>query len=101
MAAKARLFKDEEMLEQILAELDPKTAKALGRQVKNFGEAVWKANARRLVAEGNLAKFSQNEALGNFLIATGDAVLVEASHKTIQRHRIQLLGVGRICLGLR
>jgi ribA/ribD-fused uncharacterized protein len=63
MAAKARLFNDDSMLEQILSSPDPKTAKALGRLVSGFDDEVWKANARRLVVEGNVAKFSQNPAL--------------------------------------
>lgn len=79
MAAKARLFEDEEALSQILRSSDPKTAKALGRKVKNFEGAVWDENARRLVTEGNIAKFSQNSHLREFLLETGDAVLVEAS----------------------
>ncbi|MEX1026488.1 MAG: NADAR family protein [Candidatus Paceibacterota bacterium] len=79
MASKARLFGDEEVLNQILQAPDPKAAKALGRKVKNFDDVVWKENARRLVTEGNLAKFSQNPDLKQFLIETGDAVIVEAS----------------------
>lgn len=79
MASKARMFGDTEALEQIPVAPDPKSAKALGRQVKNFEEAVWKASARRLVTEGNIAKFQQNLPLRDFLLSTGDAVLVEAS----------------------
>ncbi|MBI1249130.1 DUF1768 domain-containing protein [bacterium] len=79
MAGKARLFQDEESLAQILDCLHPYDVKALGRQVKNFNDAVWKQNARRLVTEGNLAKFSQNEQLKEFLLETENAVLVEAS----------------------
>ncbi|QDV69021.1 Swarming motility protein YbiA [Rosistilla carotiformis] len=79
MAAKARLFGDEESLLQILESSDPKTAKALGRKVKNFDSSLWDENARRLVTEGNVAKFSQNSHLQEFLLGTGDAVLVEAS----------------------
>ncbi len=79
MAGKARLFQDHETLELILAAPDPKSAKALGRQVKGFKDDVWKANARRLVTEGNIAKFSQDERLKAFLLDTGTKVLVEAS----------------------
>ena len=79
MAAKARLFGDDESLAKILEATDPKTAKALGRTVKNFDDDDWKANARRLVTEGNLAKFGQNEELKAFLLATNNLVLVEAS----------------------
>lgn len=79
MAAKARLFGDEDSLLQILESPDPKTAKAIGRTVKNFDPVIWDQNARRIVTEGNVAKFSQNAQLREFLVATGDAVLVEAS----------------------
>src|SRR5689334_20836824 len=67
MASKARLFGDDEMLAKILEAAGPKTAKALGRKVRNFDGAVWSANCRRLVTEGNVAKFSQNADMGAFL----------------------------------
>ena len=79
MAAKARLFGDDEVLANILKSSDPKTAKALGRTVKNFDDEIWIANARQLVIEGNLAKFAQNQEIKTFLLATGKTVLVEAS----------------------
>ena len=79
MASKAKLFEDGESLQQILTSPDPKTAKALGRQVRNFDDKAWKANCRRLVTEGNLAKFGQNESLRDYLLGTEDHVLVEAS----------------------
>jgi ribA/ribD-fused uncharacterized protein len=79
MASKARLFADNESIQQILEAHDPKTAKALGRQVKNFDDKIWNETCRRLVTEGNVAKFSQNEVLRAFLLSTGDHVLVEAS----------------------
>lgn len=79
MAEKARLFKDEEIRSQILAAGSPKAAKELGRRVKRFNEEVWQEARFDLVIEGNLAKFNQNAALGSYLLATGDQVLVEAS----------------------
>jgi len=79
MASKARLFKDDETLSKILKSSTPNEAKALGRKVRNFDEVLWKENARRLVTEGNVAKFGQNPELKAFLLSTGDAVLVEAS----------------------
>ena len=66
MASKARMFADDKTLQQILESADPKTAKALGRQVKNFDDKIWKENCRRLVTEGNLAKFGQNDYLRLF-----------------------------------
>ncbi|WP_339321883.1 NADAR family protein [Paenibacillus sp. FSL W8-0194] len=79
MAGKARLFGDEEMLERILAAKHPKQAKDLGRKVRGFDPKVWDEEGYRIVVRGNLAKFSQNEELGQFLLGTGTRVLVEAS----------------------
>jgi ribA/ribD-fused uncharacterized protein len=79
MASKARLFDDQATLREILDSADPKTAKALGRKVKNFDDEVWKEHCRRLVTEGNVAKFGQNDDLQAFLLSTEDQVLVEAS----------------------
>ncbi len=111
MAGKARLFGDEDALQRILVAPDPKSAKANGREVRDFDDKVWKENARRLVTEGNVHKFSQNEELKSFLLGTGDAVLVEAA----PRDQIWGIGLGqdnpkahdpssgavRICLVLR
>ncbi len=91
MAAKARLFKDPEELEQILVAPTPANAKALDRQVKNFDNAIWKANARRLVTEDNVSKFTQSKDLGEFLLATGNAVLVEAALWFRDAHRLRVL----------
>jgi ribA/ribD-fused uncharacterized protein len=79
MASKARLFGDDESLRQILESTDPKTAKALGRAVKYFDDASWAKRCIRVVTEGNVAKFGQNDALRTYLLGTGDQVLVEAS----------------------
>ncbi len=79
MAEKARLFGDDVALEKILAAGSPAQAKKLGRTVKGFNEQVWKEKRFQIVVAGNLVKFSQHEALKNFLISTGSKVLVEAS----------------------
>lgn len=79
MATKARLFGDQQTCAEILATTHPKDAKELGRKVAGFKEEVWLEKRYQLVVQGNLAKFSQNEALKNFLLQTGDRVLVEAS----------------------
>lgn len=79
MAQKARLFGDAETLNAILASTDPAIAKKLGRQVKNFDNAVWNQHCFDYVVQGNIAKFSQNPELKNFLLNTGNRVLVEAS----------------------
>jgi len=79
MAEKARLFKDDEVLGKILVAGKPAVAKKLGREVKNFDLVVWKANMRKIVANGSYLKFSQNPNLLEFLKTTGNKVLVEAS----------------------
>ncbi|MET3493298.1 NADAR family protein [Variovorax boronicumulans] len=79
MAGKARLFDDDATREKVLAARTPGEAKKLGRQIRNFDDATWLAARFDLVTRGNIAKFSQNPALGAFLLGTGDQVLVEAS----------------------
>jgi ribA/ribD-fused uncharacterized protein len=79
MAKKALLFNDEETLQKILAAEKPAVAKALGREVKNFDADTWNTAAYNIVVEGNQRKFSQHEELKNFLLHTGEKVIVEAS----------------------
>lgn len=79
MAAKAALFGDLRTRDAVLASTTPAEAKALGRRVAGFDEAVWARDRMRIVVEANLAKFGQDERLRDFLLQTGDQVLVEAS----------------------
>ncbi|QYS87464.1 NADAR family protein [Flavobacterium oreochromis] len=79
MAEKARLFQDMEMLEKIIAASSPAQAKQFGREVKGFTTELWNKKRFEIVVEGNYHKFSQNEALKEFLCNTNDRILVEAS----------------------
>lgn len=79
MAEKARLFLDAAALDRILQSGNPAVAKAAGRQVLGFDEEVWCAKRWDIVVKANYAKFSQNAALRDFLLGTGEHVLVEAS----------------------
>lgn len=79
MSQKARLFGDDEILQQILSCDDPKEIKALGQKVRNFDETVWGEAKYSIVLNGNYKKFSQNPQLKSFLLQTGDKILVEAS----------------------
>jgi ribA/ribD-fused uncharacterized protein len=79
MAGKARLFGDGEALARILAADDPGHIKALGRHVRNFDEAAWAAARFDVVTIGNVEKFGQDERLRNYLFATRNEILVEAS----------------------
>jgi ribA/ribD-fused uncharacterized protein len=79
MHGKALLFGDEATAVRILEARHPAEAKALGRKVRDFDEAVWKGARFEVVVAGSVAKFSQNPALRSLLLATKLRVLVEAS----------------------
>jgi ribA/ribD-fused uncharacterized protein len=79
MASKARLFGDDEALAEILAADSPAKAKKLGRNVRGFDEARWKAVSSEIVTRGNVAKFSSTPELRAYLLGTGETILVEAS----------------------
>jgi ribA/ribD-fused uncharacterized protein len=79
MAEKARLFGDEPIRRAIIEASHPDQVKKLGRQVKNFDAEQWEAGRFDIVVRGNEAKFGQHPALRDFLLASGERVLVEAS----------------------
>ena len=79
MARKSVLFDDFDTLQLIMRADTPREQKELGRQVKNFDPVKWDANARDIVYEGNLAKFSQNQDLKEYLLSSGDRYLVEGA----------------------
>ena len=79
MAAKAELFGDKEIRDQILKCSDQKQIKALGRRCGAVDQKVWDKFKYAIVLLGNWHKFSQNRELREFLLSTGDSVLVEAS----------------------
>lgn len=79
MAQKALLFGDQTVYEKIMASSQPKEIKALGREITGFEQAKWDDQKYPIVLKGNIAKFSQNQSLKDFLLETGDAVLAEAS----------------------
>lgn len=79
MASKAELFGDDKIHKEILDCSDPQQIKALGKKVRNFDQEVWDKFKCTIVLNGNWCKFSQNRNLREFLLSTGDSVLVEAS----------------------
>ncbi len=79
MAQKARLFGDDEAFRNIVSSESPSEAERLGRTVRGFDEARWALHRFEISYLGNLAKFSQHNALRKWLLQTDDAVLVEAS----------------------
>ncbi|GAA1005592.1 hypothetical protein CF54_06415 [Streptomyces sp. F-3] len=79
MAGKARLFADAEAERRVLAARHPAEAKKAGRLVRGFDERTWERERFGIVVEGNVHKFGSHPALREFLLNTGDRVLVEAS----------------------
>ena len=79
MYQKAQLFEDYATAKKILENSNPRTAKKLGRKVKNFNENIWVQHREKIVEEGNILKFSQNKYLKNELLKLKDKTFVEAS----------------------
>ncbi len=79
MAEKARIFGDQEIWDRIMRTPNPYMVKAAGRKVKGFDQAVWERERYMVVYLGNIAKFSQNADAFEYLMGTGDKVIVECS----------------------
>ena len=79
MARKAQLFGDAEAERRVLAAEHPSLAKKEGRLVRGFDDTVWERERFAIVVEGSVHKFAAGADLRDFLLRTGDRVLVEAS----------------------
>ena len=68
MFVKAKTFGDDEIAERIINEgKDPKVAKALGREVKNYDDKVWNEMRYKIMVDANKAKFGQNKELADLI----------------------------------
>lgn len=76
---KAILFGDSSAANKVLSTRSPGEAKAVGRKVLGFNELKWLEHRFEIVVKANQAKFSSTPELKEFLLNTGDRVLVEAS----------------------
>ena len=79
MYRKAVCFGDADSAAKIMDTDDPAVAKALGRAVSGYDDRLWDGIRQIVVYEGLLAKFAQNEHLGDLLRSTGSALLAECS----------------------
>jgi ribA/ribD-fused uncharacterized protein len=79
MAQKARLFEDEKHFKKVLSCSSPAEAKKIGRLVENFNSQLWDKHKYEFVKQGNYYKFSQHPSLKEYLLNTGERILVEAS----------------------
>jgi len=79
MYMKAMTFNDKDTANRILAVRDPKSHKALGRQVKGFDNTKWDEVKEDIVYTGLKAKYTQNKTLLNRIINDKSELYVEAS----------------------
>ena len=69
MWMKAITFGDDEIAEEILKKgKNPKTAKALGRKVKNYDDKVWNEKRFDVMLDANMLKYAQNAELKELLL---------------------------------
>lgn len=69
MWMKAITFGDDETAEKILKKgHNPKTAKALGREVKNYDDKKWNEIRYKVMVDANYFKYSQSEELKELLL---------------------------------
>ena len=69
MFIKAVVFGDYDTANKILATKDPKKAKQLGREVKNYDDEVWSRMRYKVMVDANKAKYSQNEELKKLILS--------------------------------
>ena len=67
MYMKAIVFGDYDTAEKILKTKNPKKAKALGREVKNYDDKVWNEMRYKIMVDANKAKYGQNKELADVL----------------------------------
>ncbi len=79
--SKAKFFQDKIAYEQIRAPISPGQMKALGRNIQNFKVASWEKFAPEIALKCQHAKFSHNESLKEYLLATNHKILMEAARR--------------------
>lgn len=83
MYLKAKLFKDDEAANKVMAAKTPKEQKIIGRSVKNFDQTVWEENRDAVMDKILLAKFSSSDELKEVLLETEGTRCVECSRTDI------------------
>jgi ribA/ribD-fused uncharacterized protein len=79
-AQTSRFFDDKEMTEQIMSQKSAAEHKRSIRKIKGYNKATWyEDHALKAMKEAMVAKFTQNEELGQFLKNTGTKDIAEAN----------------------
>ena len=82
MAKKASFCGDHHIVEKIMRESDPVRQKSLGKLAEKsttFKSDSWNNESLKVMKTALLAKFSQVDACKQFLLHTGNNILVEAN----------------------
>ena len=80
---KAKYFKDNITVAQILSTEDALETKMLARDIIGYEERRWKGVAYKELYVGLFEKFAQNKELRRVLVNTGNKTLVESSYDQI------------------
>jgi len=81
---KAITFCAQDIAEKILKTTSPTLQKSLGcKSIPNFNGKIWNSMCINIMQKGLYAKFSQNLKLKQFLVDTGDKILVEAAPRDL------------------
>ena len=81
---KAMIFGAYDTATKILDTTSPTIQKSLGRKtIPNFNGEIWNSECINIMQKGLYAKFSQNLELKQFLVDTGDKILVEAAPRDL------------------
>jgi ribA/ribD-fused uncharacterized protein len=75
----ALLFNDRDTAAKVLSAKTPGECKSLSRKIQNFDFETWKNNAKPIMKQALMEKFTQNKACYKALEATGTTTIVEAS----------------------
>ncbi len=57
--------------------ISPGQMTAIGRGIQNYNADIWEKEAPKIAAKCQLAKFTQNKELQDYLLATHDKELIE------------------------
>lgn len=76
---KAEHFHDDITATKMKVLNDPAQIMKLGKNVKNFKQEEWETECRDVMMTANMAKYSQNPALRQALLDTGDKEILESS----------------------
>jgi ribA/ribD-fused uncharacterized protein len=84
MYCKAKLMKDDATAELILQERDPAVCKQLGRAVTPYNDALWNEKADGYLVKACLQKAREHRDVYEYLLATKNKIIVEASKSDIK-----------------